>query len=209
MHTAGPGEPQSGELDPSDLASEPPLGALWRRAAARALDMMAIFWLQFAFAVLLAGFGVPLRVHGTPEPWGEAFVGYLVYISLFALLETVYLVRRGQTPGHELLKLKVVDATTGAHPTLPQVLRRSLVLWLLRLIPGGFAMYGAAAIYATGLPALVDPRRRRTLGDLLGGTIVVSYDATVEEGPRPPTRRPPTRRRGMFSIPSYGDDDDD
>ena len=186
-----------------------PIAALWRRVAARGLDMLAIFWLQFAIAILLAGFGVPLRVDGSPEPWGQAFVGYVVYVSLFAIYETVYLVMRGQTPGKEFLKLRVVDATTGANPTVGQVVRRSFLTWVLRMIPGGYSTFGSAAIAVTGLPALVDRRARRTLGDLVAGTIVVHYDATVEEGPRPVVRRPGARRRGMFAIPSFSADDED
>jgi uncharacterized RDD family membrane protein YckC len=210
MHEDGPMDEGGPEPSPGDgPRADRPIAALWRRVAARALDMLAIFWLQFAIAILLAGFGVQLRVEGSPEPWGVAFVGYVVYVSLFAIYESVYLIRRGQTPGKELLKLRVIDAATGANPTFGQVVRRSLLTWALRLIPGGYSTFGSAAIAVTGLPALVDSRARRTLGDLAAGTIVVHYDATIEEGPRPVVRRPGARRRGMFAIPSFSADDED
>ena len=180
--------------------------ALWRRVLARLTDMVAVFFLQFALAVILTAVGVPLRWDGAPEPWGKAFVAYVLYVVLFAAYETVFVAARGQTPGKDLCKVKVVDPATLATPSRERVLVRAVVPAVVRLVPGGYAMLGVAVLLVTGLPALVD-RRRRTLSDWLAGTVVIAYDANVIEGPRPKMRKPP--RTGLFRIPGLGTDDDD
>lgn len=68
----------------------------------------------------------------------------------------------GRSPGKRALRLRVVDARG-----LPIALHQSLVRNIMRVIDFAPAFYGIAAI-----ASLIDPKRRR-LGDIVAGTLVI------------------------------------
>ncbi len=148
--------------------SAPALAALWRRGLARFIDYFAMFWALFALQVI----GVTSWVDSTTT-------AFLTIGGLYALLEIVYISKRGQTPAKELLKIRVV------HPGVqgPLGWRVAWTRWLLPglalALPWWSVPIGLAVL---GLPALFDPQRR-TFYDRLAGTMVVPYDAKEVEGP--------------------------
>lgn len=164
-------------LPAADLAA--PLGAPWRRLVARLVDAFTVFFLTFAIVIVfLVSFMDRLSDAVDPEPWGRALMATLLYIAVTFVYEVVFISQRGQTPGKDLLDLKVVSVRTGRHPTLPVAALRALPVAVLRLVPG--AAVGTAATLAVGVSVPFD-RRRRALHDLLAGTVVVSYDADAHE----------------------------
>jgi uncharacterized RDD family membrane protein YckC len=152
--------------DPPEPVAE--FAALWRRVLARAIDYTAMFWWLFALQVLQV----------TTWLVDDMVVALLTLAAFYAVLEIVYVAKRGQTPGKELLKIRVVREGKPGPPGWQFAIGRwalpGLVLALpVWLIPVGLAVLGA--------PALFDPRRR-TLYDRLFGSIVVPYDARQVEG---------------------------
>jgi uncharacterized RDD family membrane protein YckC len=148
--------------------------AYWRRGVARLLDMMAVFWLLFAFVVVGIAFWVhPLTNHVHPSPWKSAFIATVTYMVFLVIYEVVFLVHRGQTPGKDFMRIKVVRSLDGANPTVNQAIRRSLASSLFVLVPT--VWLAAVAQVVVALPALTEARRR-TLGDRVAGTQVVYYD---------------------------------
>ena len=148
--------------------STPRLAALWRRGLARFIDYFAMLWALFALQVI----GVTAWVDSTTT-------AFLTIAGLYALLEIVYVAKRGQTPAKELLKIRVV------HPD--QTGRLGWGVAVTRWVVPGLAMAlpwwsVPIALVVLGLPALFDPQRR-TVYDRLAGTLVVPYDATEVEGP--------------------------
>lgn len=173
-----------------------PLGSLWRRLAARLLDMFTTFFLTFALVLLVfVWFLDGLSETLDPAPWGRGFVALLLYIIVSTAYEVVFVSQRGQTPGKDVMKLKVIHDASGTHPTVNVALVRSLPLALLRLVPG--AGIGTLATFVVGASAPV-AHRKRALHDLLAGTSVVVYDSDEEEdGPgRYPARARVSRSYG-------------
>lgn len=157
--------------DDADAAGELVLAARWRRGLARLLDWTAmLFWL---FAMQVIG----LTSWLIDSVWA-AFLGIAV---LYALLEVVYVAKRGQTPAKELFKIRVVrvDGTEGLGVGWRTALLRWLVPGLALALPWWVI---PIALLVLGAPAFVDAQRR-TLWDMLAGTIVVPYDAKLVEGP--------------------------
>lgn len=155
--------------DVGDAPFEPVLAARWRRGLARLLDWTAmLFWL---FAMQIIGATSWL----IDSVWA-AFLGIAV---LYALLEIVYLAKRGQTPAKELFKIRVVRADGTAGLGWATAVLRWLVPGLALALPWWTI---PIALLVLGAPAFVDARRR-TLWDMLAGTIVVPYDAKLVEGP--------------------------
>lgn len=118
-----------------------------------------------------------------PAPWGRALAATVLYTVVSSLYEVTFLVVRGQTPGKDLLHLRVVDATTGEPPGWSRAIVRTAPFAALRLVPGAFL--GTAVTVVLGASAPFD-RQRRGIHDLLAGTVVVRYDADVEEDDDPP-----------------------
>jgi uncharacterized RDD family membrane protein YckC len=138
-------------------------------------DMVTVLFVNLGL-VLVGGAALVDRAvdRWSPEPWGDSFVPTLVYAALFLVYETAFVAARGQTPGMDLLHLKAVVATTGAHPRVARALVRTVPLVALRLVPGALA--GTVAMLALGVTCPFD-RQRRAINDLLAGTVVIDYDA--------------------------------
>lgn len=144
-----------------------------------AIDLVTVLFLTLA--IVLVG-TAPLiddaASRWAPEPWGSAFVSTLLFSVTFFVYETAFLAVRGQTPGMDLVQLKVIVPATGEHPSWRRAALRTLPLTLLRVVPT--AIFGTVAMLLVGISAPVD-RRRRGLHDFLAGTIVISYDADADD----------------------------
>jgi uncharacterized RDD family membrane protein YckC len=176
---------RSGEADeaPAEPRAYPP-AALWRRAAARLMDAAVVFFVLWVLVVLrLLWFMGSLSDDVDPRPWGRAFVPTVAFVVMFLAYEVVYLVRnQGQTPGKELLKVRVVRAANDAGelvtPGPARALVRSLVPVLTWLVSPAALALGLLFAPATSVPW---SRRRAAWHDHLGGTAVVHYDRQAEE----------------------------
>jgi uncharacterized RDD family membrane protein YckC len=154
----------------------------WRRILARMLDALTVFWLLFALVVTGLAFWVqPLAEQLDPGPWHRAFVSTLTYAGLFVLYEVVFLAARGQTPGKDVMKIKVIRVRDGERPTIGDACTRSVVHATVAVVPNVWV--ASVAQFVIGLTAPASPMRR-TLADLAAGTQVVYYD-DPDERPRP------------------------
>jgi uncharacterized RDD family membrane protein YckC len=125
-----------------------------------------------------------------PEPWGRAFAPTVAFVALYGIYELVFTIARGQTPGKDRLDLRVEGAASGRPPDWPRAVVRFVPpaafmmvppIWLAALLVVGL---GATAVWPSG----------RAIHDRLAGTVVVHYDADVEEGPLPGRERDRLRR---------------
>ena len=184
----------------ADVPEVQVLAARWRRGLARLLDYTAmLFWL---FALQIIG----ATSWFIDQIW-SAFLGVAV---LYALLEIVYIAKRGQTPAKELFKIKVVRP---GHEG-PLGWSTSLLRWVVPGLALALPWWTIPiALLVLGAPAFFDAQHR-TLWDRLAGTIVVPYDAKIVEGPikqRPRLIRNPMERNiaAVTARPSIISDDDD
>ena len=171
--------------------------ARWRRLVARALDAAAV---TSAFLVVgVSGVVWSLSTIADrfdPEPWGRGFVPTVLYVVLHGVHEVVFVTTRGQTPGRDLMNVRV-EAASGRELLGP---RRALLRWLP---VGGCLLVRPVWVAALGLLALGVDRDGRNLLDRIAGSHVVAYDSTAEEGPRRQVdgaelRRVYGRRHGRF-----------
>jgi uncharacterized RDD family membrane protein YckC len=150
----------------------PALAALWRRGVARFIDYFAMCWALFALQVL----GITSWVDSGPT-------ALFTIAWLYAVLEIIYVAKRGQTPAKEMLKIRVT------HPEHQGVLgwRIALTRWVLPGLALALPIVlpwwtTPLALVLLGVPALIDPERR-SVYDRLAGTTVMRYDAKAVEGP--------------------------
>jgi uncharacterized RDD family membrane protein YckC len=146
--------------------------ALWRRGIARFIDYFAMCWVLFALQVL------------SITSWVDSTSTALVTIAgLYALLEIVYVAKRGQTPAKEWLKIRVSHPGHRAELGWRVAIARWVVPGIALALPFVLPWWSAPlALVILGLPALFDPQRR-TVYDRLAGTGVFPYDAKFVEGP--------------------------
>jgi uncharacterized RDD family membrane protein YckC len=177
-------------LDGAATVGHPP-ASWWRRTAARLVDAAVVFFVLWTLVVLrVLWFMGPLSDDVTVEPWGHAFVPTVAFIVLFVVYESVYVAyNRGQTPGKELLKVRVVrrrvdeghdgdegDELTGPGPVRSLV--RSLLPALAWLASPVWLGFGVLLALGTSGPL---SRRRAAWHDHLADTAVVHYDRRAEE----------------------------
>lgn len=164
--------------------------AYWRRIVARVLDVLVIFWLQLAFTVVgLFWFVNDASQSVDPRPWGNDFVPLIIFIVMSIGYEVLFITKRGQTPGKDVMKIRVARVADGENPTVVQALVRSSVTAVFRLVPGAIMLVGNLVAVLAGATAPFT-LRRRALHDLAAGTMVVFYDANLVEGPVPKVNRP-------------------
>ena len=143
------------------------LASVPRRFAARAFDnvLVGLVWL------------IPMAITGHVSSdtfTNQTWLTYAIWAS--AVAYEVYLVAQtGQTIGKRLMSIQVVDAATGAVPTLDQAARRALPT-IIQVVP--ILEYAAAFFY---LPALWRPRRQG-VHDRIAGTVVVDLRVTPPAG---------------------------
>lgn len=186
-------------LDPALVPTAP--AALGRRALARAVDIATVVAWVWAMSVAHLLYYVPRWSDDVaPEPWGRFFLIGMSIAVLAVVYEVAFTTRTGATPGKDLMHLRVVDAQTGATPTLAQAVRRAVPLAAVWAVPG---LWGAvpltAALGATAAPSA----DRRAVHDLIGGTLVV---AAVADEPRPgQSREEAAAERRSHFMPRFVD----
>jgi uncharacterized RDD family membrane protein YckC len=181
---------------PATSPAEPQLADLWRRVAARCIDAVTVLSLHLTLVLVgLASVIDAASDRWAPDPWGRALVATITYAAITVVYEVVFLAVRGQTPGKDLLDIKVVEVATLDRPRWWVALVRTLPIVALRLVPGVVA--GTVAVLALGVSA--PARRRRGVHDLLAGTMVVYYDAAAME----PESVPEPIDRGALAA-TYG-----
>ena len=146
-------EHEPGDLPPVEQASE--LASPWARLAAVIIDWLLLYLVP----------GLIFLVSGLSEDdtsSGLIAVAILIFVVVF-VVQMVLLGTRGQTIGKIALRVRVVDARTGAHPGWPRlVLLRTIVNWILQIIPF-YGLVDALFIFRAD---------HRTIHDLYSGTRV-------------------------------------
>jgi uncharacterized RDD family membrane protein YckC len=187
--TAEPASPVDAPIEDAagPGAAAPAIPAPWRRVAALLVDSVTVLFVNLALVLIGTAPLVDAAVdRWSPEPWGRSFVPTVIYAVLFLVYQTAFVAVRGQTPGMDLLDLKVLDAGDPQgrqHPGWRRALVRAVPLVALRFVPG--ALLGTLALLAVEVTAPLD-HRRRGLQDLVAGTVAVGYDADVEEADEAP-----------------------
>ncbi len=140
--------------------------ASWgRRAAALVLDGLILAGVVLT-TILVAG--VPVEDVNATVLEGDTFTVLLLFVVPEAIYDTFFIGSRGQTPGKQVLGIKVVD---GADQRTPVGYRRAFSRWLF-----------TALLWALfTVPGVVDhlwplrDARRQTLHDKLARSVVVVY----------------------------------
>ena len=84
---------------------------LVRRVAARVTDMVTVLFICLALVIIgLAPLMNHLSDRFDPAPWHRAFAATVLYTLVGTIYEVAFLVARGQTPGKDLMNVRVVDA---------------------------------------------------------------------------------------------------
>ena len=151
----------SGDLPPVEQTSE--LASPWVRLAAVIIDGLIvgipalIFWV-LAFASLISG---------EDDASGALTLAGFVVIIVIIVIQLALLGTRGQTIGKIALKIRIVDAQTGAHPGWARlVLLRAIVNGILTSIPF------LGTIYWIVDSLFIFRADHRTIHDLYSGTRV-------------------------------------
>ena len=156
-------EYQSDDLPPSQPASE--LASPWARLAAVIIDGLIYVAVVVVFAIIAA---LTFSADQSDEEFPLAIIlAAAVAVIIILIIQMVLLGTRGQTIGKIALKIRIVDAQTGAHPGWPRlVLLRAIVNGILTGIPflGG--------IYWIVDSLFVFRADHRTIHDLYSGTRV-------------------------------------
>lgn len=158
---------------------ERPPASLSKRAAARLLDALTVFFVLWALAVMQILWPVnQLAREMHPDPWGAAFIPTMVFtLCVFAHEAYFTVANHGQTPGMDACRVRVVTVD-GAPLGARRCIVRSAPVAVLWLVPP--LWLGGLLVAATGLPAFAS-RSRASVSDRLAGTRVVPYDRTRED----------------------------
>lgn len=179
------------DLSALDLpVSQRPPASLQRRLAAKIIDALTVLSALWAAIVLhiLWFFGELVDKH-QPEPWGRRFVTTVAFVLAWAVYEWAFLVHsQGQTPGKDIMKLRVVSLGPAPDISTGRALFRWLPVGLLALLEPMWLIVVGAALIAS--PAVRSDRR--VVHDVLARTRVVDYDRDRED---PAARRPRPRWR--------------
>ncbi len=214
----GPEEFPEGATIVAGPAGKPyPVAAVWRRALARLIDAITVFFIQWMLTVIqLLWFMDDVSTRWQPEPWGRATAAMLGYV-FFHFVYTMIFLRwnQGQTPAMDLLKLRAVRTKDGSHLGLGRCGTRWLVGGASWIVPP-VALGGLIVNAATYITVPFD-RRRRTVSDWMAGTTVIAYnrdqedpdgqlEEVLDEFGRPMTVREQIRRKyGLFGgLPGLG-----
>jgi uncharacterized RDD family membrane protein YckC len=163
------------------VSDRPPttLASIGRRIVGRLLDGVII--VVATVVPLLMFFDIKVQ-DGVPQIPGWMQWSTWAVALLYEIVATAI---AGQTIGKRVMGIRVVDATTGAVPTLEQSMRRALPVFLQRVpVIGGFA----GLLY---LPALWRPRRQG-IPDVFASTVVVTVEVRMPRagGDRSPAAPP-------------------
>lgn len=148
---------------------------LVRRIGARCIDAFTVLFLTFACVVTLLVLVMDRLTQALDRgPWGSTLGVLLLYALLGACYETVFVARSGQTPGKDLMNLRVVDAATGAPPGWRAATQRSVLMAIARLVPGVVLGTFAPLLFGLSVPFSAG---RRGVHDYVCGTRVEFFDA--------------------------------
>jgi uncharacterized RDD family membrane protein YckC len=86
-------------------------------------------------------------------------LGWLFIVIPLIIIETLFLIKSGQTPGYKAYNLYVVDSITGKHPTPPALFFRTFATLL------SFFLFGWLMMFFR--------KDSKTLHDLLTQTMVI------------------------------------
>lgn len=146
---------EDGASDPGPGPDADELATYGQRAGARVIDWILLFLV--AFPVIL--------------PFDNRRVGFLAWMFVIAVYESVGVAKIGQTIGKRVVTIKVVDAKTGgAVPMLRAFLRVAPALAIIAVVPGQFFPAVLVFLYFT---AAFGAAENRGLTDRLAGTAVV------------------------------------
>ena len=164
-------------MSPEEPASE--LASPGARLVAWIIDVLIYFVITIAAVIIgiaIAGVGISDLADFAPEFFLGALevvisLVLLAFLALF-IIQMALLAMRGQTIGKIILRIRIVDSVTGAHPGWARlILLRTLVQSIIASIPFiGF-------IYALVDALFIFRADHRTIHDLIAGTRV---DKVVE-----------------------------
>ena len=151
------------------------LASPWARLAAWIIDAL-IYFVVIIVAVLI-GFAVAsVILSDIGDSFNLAGVAVMVVLSVLALLivfiiQMVLLATRGQTIGKIIMKIRIVEAQTGAHPgwarlILLRTIVNGIIISVLNILPGA----GGAYFLVDSL--FIFREDHRTIHDLFAGTRV-------------------------------------
>ncbi|MFF5364333.1 RDD family protein [Streptomyces scabiei] len=162
------GDPYGGGPYPNDpLAGMPPLADSGKRVLARIIDMILVglvVWL-LAWAFRISQY----TVDSDDFEFGKSLAQETLAAVLYIAYDTVLTVRKGQTLGKKLLKLRVADLNDGSTPSTQTALIRAAVLW----IPFAFCCACIWTAIAGGW-SFFDKPYKQGLHDKAAKTVVVS-----------------------------------
>ena len=141
----------------SSWSSSPDYAGFWQRAAALVIDWLIVT--VIAVPIMVLGFGIPqLSLNPAEHSWD--------LLSLVAVAVAVIGFWRycGATPGKIAVGLKIVDAATGAPPTLGRLVLRFFAYFV-----------SALPLYLGFLWAAFD-RRKQGWHDKIARTVVINSE---------------------------------
>ena len=158
-----------------------PVAAVWRRALARLIDAITVFFIQWMLTVIqVLWFMDDVSSRWQPEPWGRATAAILGYIFFHFVYTMVFLRwNEGQTPAMDLMKLRAVRTKDGSHMGLGRCAARWLVGGVSWIAPP--VVLGGIIVNAATYLTVPFERRRRTVSDWVAGTTVIAYNRDKED----------------------------
>ena len=141
----------------SSSLSSPDYAGFWQRAAALVIDWLIV--IVIAVPVMVLGFGLrEVSLDPAEHSWD------LLALLVVAIAVVGFWRYCGATPGKIALGVRIVDAATGAAPTLPRLVLRFLAYFV-----------SAFPLYLGFLWAAVD-RRKQGWHDKIARTIVINSE---------------------------------
>ena len=141
----------------SSWSSSPDYAGFWQRAAALVIDWLIVT--VIAVPIMVLGFGIPqLSLNPADHSWD------LLLFAAVAVAVIGFWRYCGATPGKIAVGLKIVDAATGAAPTLGRLVLRFFAYFV-----------SALPLYLGFLWAAFD-RRKQGWHDKIARTVVINSE---------------------------------
>jgi uncharacterized RDD family membrane protein YckC len=151
-----------------------------RRALAHAADLATVGTWLYALALTRVAFWLQWSDDHPFGPWGEWFIPTLTFVVMFVVYHSIFVSRSGATPGQDLLRMRVVDRTTGERPRFSRALGRAILLGGVWMFPGWW--FGVLCTLVIGATVLTDPERRMIHDHLAGTSVVLRLVPDLEPG---------------------------
>jgi uncharacterized RDD family membrane protein YckC len=163
--------------DPLVADDAAPLG---RRALGYIADVATVATWLWALSIAHVAFWMRWSDDVAVGPWGEQFIPAVSFTILFVIYQVLFVSRTGTTPGHDLLRLQVLSATTGKRPTFGSALARGLLVGLIWLMPQVWPAVVLAALI--GVSGLRSSEGRMFHDELSHTTVVLRLVPDLEPG---------------------------